>query len=139
MVPKHNYVIDAPRPWPYGYVRRLGLPWDAPWHPLASSISIGPRAGVHLSPISMASFIHVATFSSLSLRKCRQFGQYKRLSRRGWEAELLPYCFRSLLVQHIHALLCIRVFHTLCLPHVSLAAMSLFFYPLSRVVSSSLL
>ena len=72
--------------------------------------------------------LYIILFSSLSLRKCRQFGQYKRLSRRGWEAGLLPYCFRSLLVQHIHALLRIRVFHTLCLPQVSLTAKGLFFF-----------
>ena len=64
-VPKHYHVIHQmhPCPRPYGFSRCLGLPCDAlslelhfsasvvPWHHLASYISIGPRAGVNLSPI----------------------------------------------------------------------------------------
>ena len=58
----YNYVIDAPPPSAYGYVRRLGQLCNAlglelrstalgiTQLPLASYISIDPREGVHLSP-----------------------------------------------------------------------------------------
>ena len=124
-----------------GWLRALLLFWAAHrWRP-QSLRSLEPRSLPHLlwftalnsycrlfwaTPPPNCVLIYTLPLS-LSLRKCRQFGQYKRLSRRGWEAGLLPYCFRSLLVQHIHALLRIRVFHTLCLSQVSLTAMSLFF------------
>ena len=63
MVQTYNYVIDTTPPSAYGYVRHLGQLCNAlglelrstasgiTQLPLASSISIVPREGVHLSPI----------------------------------------------------------------------------------------
>ena len=74
----YNYVIDAPPPLAYGYVRHLGQLCNAlglelcstalgiKQLPLASYISIDPREGVHLSPRNQfLATTHKPSFSSL--------------------------------------------------------------------------